>query len=84
MATNKSNVAQFTLSVKDNKYKGETYTQLVGSFKKGRDSFLISIQTDSNGNPKMYKSEKGTEFIYARAIHFNESTEGPKKRNEMK
>lgn len=80
----KNSKAEFTLTVKDNKYKGETYTQLVGSFKDGRNVFLISIQTDENGSPKVYKSEKGAEFIYARAVKFADTPDGKKKRkNEM-
>lgn len=81
----KGNVAEFTLKVTDNKYKGETYTSLVGSFKKGRDSFLISIQTDAEGNPTFYTTKDGkSTFIYARAVSFQQDGEKPKRRNEMK
>lgn len=74
---------QFTLTVKDNKYKGKTFTQLVGSFEDGRNSFLVSIQTDSNGIPKIYKSEKGAEFIYARCVKFAKSENGQRKRKNQ-
>ena len=84
MARNKSNTAEFTLTLKENRYKGETYPQLVGSFKKGREAFLISIATDDKGNPKFYESKKGDVFIYARAVSFTSDGDRPKRRNEMR
>ena len=81
MSTNKQ--VEFTLAIKDKKYKGETYTQMVGSFEDGRETYLISIQTDEKGNPKVYKSEKGVEFIYARCVKFKSSEDGKRKRKNQ-
>lgn len=77
------NVAEFSLSYKENKYKGNVYPQLVGSFKKGTQSFLITMSCDSDGNIKVYNSKDGTPFVYARAIAFNDNGQKPKRKNEM-
>lgn len=79
---NNSN-ASFTLAVKDNRYKGETYTQMVGSFEDGSNTYLVSINTDENGNIPMYKSEKGVHFCYARVVRFKKSPDGKRKRKNQ-
>jgi hypothetical protein len=76
----KNPVVEFTMSVKDNKYQGKTRTQLVGSIKDGRSVFLISIQTDENGVPKIYTSKDDKDFIYARAVKFQDTPDGKRKR----
>lgn len=78
------NTAEFTLTMKENRYKGEVYPQLVGSFKKGRESFLISISCDEKGNPKIYESQKGDLFVYARAVAFVQDGTKPRRKNEMR
>lgn len=67
----KNNVAEFTLQLKENRYKGETYHQLVGSFRHGTRDILISINCDSSGNIKFYESKRGNQFCYVRAIGYN-------------
>lgn len=79
----KTNVAEFSLTLKDETYKGETYTKLVGSFEKGGETIIISISTDKAGNPKFYESKKGNHFIYARAVAFRTAARGERKRNKM-
>ncbi len=83
MARNKDNVAEFSLTLKEDNYKGETYHRLVGSFKNGGKNILVSIACDDSGQPKIYESEKGKRFCYARAVKFNK-TQSSTRRNEMK
>lgn len=75
--------AEFTLKVTENRYKGETYTQLVGSIKDGNQSILVSIPCDSSGNVPFYDSKSGDRFCYARAVKFTAGQRSRKRRNEF-
>ncbi len=83
--------AEFTLSRRMEKYKGEERYTLVGSFKKGSEVFIVNIPCDSEGVPKVYegvskysKSNDPIPFIYARASSFREGTQQKRKRkNEL-
>ena len=76
--------AEFSFTLKENKYKGETYHQLVGSFEKGSETILISINCDASGNIPMYKTkDKGIDFCYARAVSFRTGQKQEKKRKNV-
>ncbi len=83
--------AEFTLSRRVEKYKGEEHYTLVGSFKKGSEVFIVNIPCDSAGVPKVYegvskysKSKEPIPFIYARASSFREGAgQKRKSRNEL-
>lgn len=76
--------AEFSLALKENKYKGEVYHQLVGSFEKGSETILISINCDASCNIPMYKTkDKGIDFCYVRAVSFRTGAQKEKKRKNV-
>lgn len=55
-----------SLSMRTKRYNGKDYHQLTGSMEGDSTTFIVSIDCDSSGHPKIYTSEKGKNFVYAR------------------
>ncbi len=71
----KDNVAEFTMSLKHNKYKDSEWDSLVGSFGVGGNRrILVSINCDSSGRPVVYESKDGKgKFVYAKAVRYTKT-----------